>query len=168
MRVENLALRRGKLAALVGAPCAALLLTFVPDFEGVILRGYKDPIGIVTACAGHTATAVLGRAYTPQECSQLLDGDLVEHAAGVLKCSPELKGNTGPLAAASSFAFNVGTGAYCKSTMARKFKAGDIAGGCAELDRWIYATKQDGTRIVLPGLVKRRASERAICEGRIG
>jgi lysozyme len=150
------------LKATVGASCALLLLAYVPDFEGVILRGYKDPIGIVTACAGHTKTAILGRPYTPQECQVLLEVDLVEHADGVLACTPGLRGKTGPLAAASSFAFNVGVGAYCRSTMARKFNAGDIDGGCAELDRW---TRAGGK--VLPGLVKRRATERAICEGRI-
>lgn len=153
---------RKTLAALVGAPCCALLISYVPQFEGRILRGYKDPIGIVTACVGHTATAVLGKPYTPQECEQLLQADLVEHLEGVLACTPELKGRTGPLAAAGSFAFNVGTGAYCSSTMARKFKAGDFAGACAELSRWTYA---GGTQ--LPGLVTRRASERAICEGKI-
>lgn len=157
----NPAPSRAKLAALVGAPCAALLLAYVPQFEGVVLRGYRDPVGIITACAGHTATAVLGKPYTREECDQLLVDDLVDHVDGVLACTPQLKGRTGPLAAAGSFAFNVGVRKYCDSTMARKFRAGDIAGGCAELSKWIYAGGK-----VLPGLVKRRASERAICEGR--
>lgn len=150
------------LKATVGAGCAAMLLAYVPQFEGMILRGYKDPIGIVTACAGHTKTAVLGRAYSVLECKALLDQDLVEHSEGVLKCTPDLAGQTHRLAAASSFAYNVGVGAYCRSTMARKFNAGDYAGACAELSKWTRA----GGR-VLPGLVKRRATERAICEGRI-
>lgn len=150
------------LQASVGASAAALLLSYVPRFEGVVLRGYKDPIGIVTACAGHTKTAVLGRPYTPGECSSLLDSDLVEHADGVLACTPGLKGQTYRLAAATSFAFNVGVAAYCKSSMARKFNAGDYAGACAEFSRWVYAGGRQ-----LPGLVKRRETERAMCEGRI-
>lgn len=151
---------RVKLVAMVGAGVAAMLTSQVPKFEGMILRGYRDPIGIVTACAGHTKTAVLGKAYTPAECDELLAQDLVEHAAPVLRCTPGLKDKPGPLGAAVSFAFNVGAANYCGSTMARKFNAGDIMGGCAELSKWIYAGGQ-----VLPGLVKRRASERAICEG---
>jgi len=150
------------LRATVGAGAAALLLSYVPKFEGVVLRGYKDPIGIVTACAGHTKTAVLGRPYTPAECTALLDADLVDHAEGVLACTPGLKGQTYRLAAATSFAFNVGVGAYCGSTMARKFNAGDYAGGCAELSRWVYAGGRQ-----LPGLVTRRSTERAMCEGRL-
>lgn len=154
--------QRRTLQATVGAGAAALLLSYVPKFEGMVLRGYADPIGIVTACAGHTKTAVLGRPYTPAECAELLDSDLVGHADGVLACTPSLKGQTYRLAAATSFAFNVGVGAYCKSSMARKFNAGDYAGACAEMSRWVYA----GGR-VLPGLVTRRATERAMCEGRL-
>ncbi|MBE5528800.1 glycoside hydrolase family 24, partial [Laribacter hongkongensis] len=60
-----------------------------------------------------------------------------------------------------SLAYNIGSGAFCGSTLVRKLNAGDYAGACAEIDRWTYA---GGKR--LPGLVKRRAEERARCEGR--
>ncbi|MBE5527621.1 glycoside hydrolase family 24, partial [Laribacter hongkongensis] len=60
-----------------------------------------------------------------------------------------------------SLAYNIGSGAFCSSTLVRKLNAGDYAGACAEIDRWIYA---GGKR--LPGLVKRRAEERARCEGK--
>lgn len=149
------------LSALVGAGCCATLLAYVPQFEGTILRGYKDPIGIVTACTGHTATAVLGRPYTPAECDQLLVADLVAHAEPVLGCVPGLKEKPYQLAAATSFAFNVGSDAFCRSTFARKLKAGD-ASACSELDKWVYAGDKK-----LPGLVTRRSVERAMCEGRL-
>lgn len=149
------------LSALVGAGCCATLLAYVPQFEGTILRGYKDPIGIVTACTGHTATAVLGRPYTPAECDQLLVADLVTHAEPVLKCVPQLKDKPYPLAASVSFAFNIGNDAFCNSTFARKLKVGDPS-ACAELDRWVYANGRK-----LPGLVSRRSVERDMCEGRV-
>lgn len=158
-----------KLTAAVGATAAGLLLSYVPQFEGMVLRGYKDPIGIVTACAGHTKTAVLGRPYTVEECRNLLAEDLVAHAGPVLKCTPGLKDKPYQLAAATSFAFNVGTGAYCRSTIAKRFNAGDSAGACQAMNQtdsgrpqWVYAGGQ-----VLPGLVKRRAIERAMCEGKL-
>jgi len=150
---------RKSLAALVGAGCTGLLCVYVPHFEGMVLRGYADPIGVVTACAGHTRTAVLGRPYTPDECEGLLLEDLAEHAQGVLRCAPVLEGRTWQLAAAVSFTYNVGVGAFCSSTMARKFNTQDFAGACAELDRWVRAGGQ-----VLPGLVKRRQVERDLCE----
>lgn len=144
--------------ASVGAVCAAVLIVCVPKFEGLVLRGYKDPIGIVTACAGHTATAVLGRVYTVAECEKLLEDDLVSHAEGVKACITHPL-TTYQLAAAVSFAYNIGVPRFCGSTMAEKFNRGDIKGACAELSRW---TRAGGK--VLPGLVKRRAAERAMCE----
>lgn len=155
---------KARLVAMVGAASAAILTTQVPKFEGMVLRGYKDPIGIVTACAGNTRSAVLGRAYTPEECQQLLADDLVAHAEPVLKCTPILARPeyVGPRSAAISFTFNVGAGNYCSSTMARKFNAGDFIGACAELSKWTRAGGKE-----LPGLVTRRATERAICEGKL-
>lgn len=150
-----------KLIATVGATAAVILMTLVPKHEGTIYRGYIDPVGIVTACTGHTRTAEM-RKYSPEECAKLLEEDLITHAVGVLKCTPVLKDQPYPLAATVSFAFNVGVSAYCKSTMAYKFKHGDLAGACAELSRWI----KGGGR-VLPGLVTRRAEERDICEGHL-
>lgn len=47
----------------------------------------------------------------------------------------------------------------CASTLARKANAGDMPGACAELSKWVFANKAK-----LPGLVKRRAAEREVCE----
>jgi lysozyme len=152
---------KGRLVALVGAGAATLLLTHVPQFEGVILRGYTDPIGIVTACAGHTRTAVFGRPYTREECDALLVEDLIDHARGVDACVT-VPLSIGQRAAFVSFAYNVGVDAFCRSTAARKLNAEDYAGACAELSRWVY-----GGGEVLPGLVARRQIERDMCEGRV-
>jgi len=149
---------KGKLIALVGAAAATTLGAFVPEFEGMVLRGYKDPVGIVTACAGHTLTAQLGRPYTKEECDSLLEYDLAVHAAGVMKCvKPEM--TTGQKAAFVSFAYNVGIRKFCESTMAKKLNSGDAAGACKELSRWTTAGGKQ-----LMGLVRRRAAERALCE----
>lgn len=60
-----------------------------------------------------------------------------------------------------SFAFNVGGGAFCSSTLVRKLNSGDYEGACSELKRWVYA----GGRKV-DGLVKRREKEYAMCVGK--
>lgn len=145
------------LVGYVGVGAAGLLLVMVPKFEGMVLRGYKDPIGIVTACAGHTKTAVLGKAYTMEQCNKLLDQDLAEHAKGAMRCI-KVPTTPGERAAYVSFAYNVGTGAFCKSTMVRKLNAGDYIGACNELGRWTQAGGKE-----LKGLVRRRAAERALC-----
>lgn len=151
---------RGAIAALVslvGAGAVGLLLAWVPIFEGRPERGYIDPVGIVTACSGHTETAEL-RPYTTEECEALLAGDLIKHAEGAAKCI-DFEPLTPPQrAAVVSFTFNVGVRRFCESTFRDKLEARDLS-ACAELSKWVYA----GGR-VLPGLVKRRAIERKWCE----
>lgn len=150
-----------KLAACVGAGCAALLIAFVPTHEGTVLKTYRDPIGIVTACTGHTGPELaMGQTFTEAQCATMTGDDLVKHARGVQACI-DVPLTDGELAADVSLAFNIGVEAFCNSTLARKQNAGDHAGACAEFDRWNKA----GGR-VLPGLVRRRAAERALCEGR--
>lgn len=154
------------LAGVVGVAAAAILCATLPHFEGVVLRGYRDPVGIPTKCMGDTTDVVLGHRYTSAECQESLQRQLVAHGEPVLKCTPALQGRTYQLAAAVSFAYNVGTSAYCSSTVARRFNQGDFRGGCRAMNesdsgqpQWVTANGK-----VLPGLVKRRAAERALCE----
>ena len=152
---------RNKLVACVGTACAAILFVCVPLFEGTRTDVYVDPVGIVTACTGHTGKNLkVGQTFTKEQCQDLLVADLLRHAEPVLKCTPSLAKQPQRLAAAVSFAFNVGPTAYCSSTFAKKLNANDPS-ACAELSRWVKAGGK-----TLPGLVKRRAAERAICEGK--
>ena len=59
-----------------------------------------------------------------------------------------------------SLAYNIGPGAFCGSTLVRLLNQGQYAEACAQISRWTKFRGQD-----LPGLVKRRAEERAKCEG---
>jgi len=63
-----------------------------------------------------------------------------------------------------SFVFNVGQGNFATSTLRKKLAFGDIAGAAAQIDRWIKATNKHGEKVTLPGLVTRRAAERALFE----
>ena len=153
-------MKHDKLITTVGAGAAAILLAYVPQFEGVKTRPYLDAVKVLTVCAGHTGPDIQrNKTYTPAECDALLADDLVKHAQGVLRCTPQLATRTYQLAAATSFAFNVGVGAYCSSTMARLNNAGNYLAACAQLDRWVYAGGRK-----LNGLVKRRKVERELCE----
>ena len=149
---------RQKLVARIGAGSVALVVPLVMHFEGTVLQSYRDPIGIVTACVGHTGPELrMGQRYTRQQCEDMLYGDLLKHAQA-LDCIKQPM-TDGQKAAFVSFAFNVGNKALCDSTLARKANAGDMAGACAELSRWTRAGGRE-----LPGLVKRRAAERELCE----
>lgn len=150
---------RQKLAARIGAGAVALVVPLVMYYEGTVQRTYKDPINKLTACVGHTGPELrMGQTFSRQQCADLLDSDLLKHADAIDCIDREL--TPGQTAAFLSFAFNVGESKFCASTLARKANAGDMAGACAELSRWTYAGGKQ-----LAGLVKRRAAERAICEG---
>ena len=149
---------RQRLAAKIGAGAVALVLPVVMLYEGTVLRSYVDPVGIVTACTGHTGPELrMGQTFTKEQCETMLYGDLLKHADALNCIKTPLADNQ--KAAFLSFAFNVGSSAFCKSTLARKANAGDLMGACAELSRWVMAGGRE-----LSGLVKRRAAERQLCE----
>jgi lysozyme len=151
---------RGQIAARIGAGALALAVPLIAHFEGTVYRTYRDPIGILTSCTGHTGPELMmGQTWTQEQCNQQLYGDLLKHA-DALDCV-KAPMTDGQKAAFLSFAFNVGNSAFCQSTLVRKANQGNMAGACAELSRWTYAGGKE-----LPGLVRRRAAERAMCEGK--
>jgi lysozyme len=148
---------KGRIAALAVVLMAAPIVAVE---EGVVLTTYQDPIGIPTACVGETDSEVVGMKpmFTRDECVAALGASLYAHALEVDKCIHRPIERREAVAVLS-WSYNIGAGAACKSTLIRKLNAGQPF--CAELDKWVYA---GGMK--LRGLVKRRAKERAICEGR--
>jgi lysozyme len=133
-----------------------ICLTAVAGFEGLRTVAYRDPVGIPTVCFGETRGVQMTDRYTPQQCLDMLGPRLLEFNDGVRKCvhtpmSPQRE------AALTSFAFNVGVGAFCSSTLVRRLNAND-PGACDELLKW---NKAKG--IPLPGLTRRRQEERDLC-----
>ena len=149
---------RVKLIAKIGAAAVALVIPVVTYYEGKVNRTYVDPVGVLTSCYGHTGPELkLGQSFTDEQCLAQLEADLTKHAIA-LDCV-RVPLTDGQKAAFLSFAFNVGNGAFCSSTLVRKANTGDMPGACAELSKWVFAGGKK-----LPGLVKRRAAERAMCE----
>lgn len=152
-----------RLVAGAGLSAAVIAITgaLVMPAEGLRLTGYRDPIGIVTDCWGHTKTAQLGKTNTVDECRRKLIEDFAEHEVGLQQCV-RVPMSDHVHAAVLSWTFNIGVAKACASTLVRKLNAGDVAGACAELSRWTLAGGKE-----LPGLITRRAKERAVCEGKV-
>lgn len=157
---------KGKIVTLTGASVASLVAGLILHFEGNVLQGYLDPAGIPTKCVGDTNNVIVGKAYTETECLESLEEQILKHAAPVLECTPQLKNQIFQLSAAISFAYNIGVSAYCKSDAANYFRKYDFANGCRSINtsdsgklQWVSSKGK-----VLPGLVKRRAAERQLCE----
>ncbi|EHL5406880.1 lysozyme [Salmonella enterica] len=137
---------------------AAALLGGHDGLEGRRYEPYRDVVGALSVCDGHTGKDIVpGKYYTDAECDALLNKDLDRVKAQVdplIKVSiPESE-----RAAFYSFAYNVGTGAFARSTLLKKLNAGDRAGACNELKRWTYAGGKQWK-----GLVTRREIEREVC-----
>lgn len=152
---------KSSLVAIVGAVAAAGLLSLTPKWEGTKLTTYRDMGGVLTYCTGATENAQWGKTYTQDECRAQLDRDLARHAEGIKPCLPWEKLTDGQRIAFVDTAYNIGVSAFCGSSMARRAKAGNMAGACEALSMW---NRVDGKEV--RGLTRRRAEARAICEGK--
>lgn len=158
-----------KIAGAVAFGSGALAASFLSLTSAGLLKtedlrtnAYLDPIGIPTVCVGETRGVKMGDTYTREQCLKMLEGRIAEFDRALSKCiKVELPEET--RSAVLQWAYNVGTGAACKSTLVRKLNAGDTEGACNELPRW---NKAGGK--VWRGLVVRREHEKALCLKGIG
>jgi len=150
-------------AAAAATMAIGLVTSALQTDEGKSNVGYLDPASIPTDCYGHTGPdVVVGKRKTDAQCGAQLNADADQHMKGVLRCTPGLAGHPYQLAAATRLAFNIGVPAYCGSTVAKRFRAGDWRGACDAFLMWNKA-KVGGRLQVLRGLSNRRARERDMC-----
>lgn len=146
-------------AAAAIAAAVALAAPITEHFEGLRTRPYRDPVGIVSVCYGETAVPM--REYGAAECSAMLKARATrDFAPLVLAAVPGLAGKPHAFAASIDFAYNVGT--FNNTSMARAFRAGQWAKGCDAFRLYRFA-RRGGDLVELPGLVRRREAERALC-----
>lgn len=146
----------------VGGALTALGLlaaSFVGGWEGKRNVAYPDIVGVWTVCYGETRGVKRGDRYTDDQCTAMLGNGLVEFEEGMRAClkAPDAI-PAKPYAMFLSLSYNIGTGAFCRSTVARRANAGDIVGACNAIPMWNKA----GGRVVR-GLVNRRAEEQRVC-----
>lgn len=135
----------------------ATLIVFVGGWEGYRNTAYLDTGGVPTICYGETKHVYIGQTESKAECDRMLEDRLGEFLMyvdnKVVVSIPDTR-----RAALASFTYNVGKGAFRRSTLLKKLNSGDTIGACNELPRWIY---DNGKK--LRGLVRRRAAEREMC-----
>lgn len=140
-----------------GASALVIATALAGWFEGRELHAYVDVGGVPTICYGHTGGVQPGDIATPAECEWLLTQDMRRARDGVLACVNRAMSNA-QLAAFADLAYNIGTTRFCRSSVARRFNAGDIRVACAAIKLYDMA---DGH--VMPGLVDRRSAEYELC-----
>lgn len=132
-------------------------------FEGCRLEAYPDPASggdPWTIGWGDTGPDVVpGLKITQEEADARFRRRVEEFAKVVRECTAGSSTNQNQFDAFVSFTYNCGPVNFSGSTMLKKHKAGDFIGAAAEFDKWVRAAGK-----VMPGLVKRRAAERALYE----
>lgn len=122
-------------------------------FESLQLKAYYCPAGVWTIGYGHTLNVKRMDVITEQEADCYLMQDLYQVENSINKLV-RVKLTQNQYDALCSFIFNVGVGAFNKSTLLAKLNTGDYLGAANEFKRW---NKAGG--VIMAGLVRRRQAE---------
>lgn len=132
----------------------------IKEFEGFEDTAYLDAVNVWSIGYGTTRyedgrKVRKGDKITKEEALRLMKLQLQEHLDGALKCvDHNVELSQAQVNAIASFAYNVGVGAFCGSTMCKLINQGKFVEAAREFKRW---NKADGR--VLAGLTRRRAAE---------
>jgi len=153
----------------------AVLALSAAALVGIVLHeGYTDraviPVkgDVPTIGFGTTEGVKPGDKTTPPEALARALRDVQKFEGALKSCV------TVPLAqheydAFVSFSYNVGSSAFCKSTLVRKLNTEDYAGACTELLRWRFFQGKDcaapENARLCGGLATRRQAEYRQCIG---
>ena len=129
-------------------------LKIIKKYEGLSLRPYYCPSGILTIGYGHTGNDVKkGMVITKKQANELLKKDLVRFKKEVMKYDSVYHWNENEYQALLSFAYNIGSIHQLTANGTRTK---------AEISKAIplYCRGANGNK--LPGLVKRRLEEQKL------
>lgn len=130
--------------------------------EGLRLYVYRDVVGVYTYCYGETkgAKALVGHRFTKDECDVLFIDRLIEFEQDMRSCvnRPDDIPDKAYVAYLDT-AYNIGAGAWCRSSMVRDLNAGRSLKSCDDLMKYTRA----GGRVI-KGLVDRRKRKVKMCK----
>lgn len=149
---------RTKVAALSLSAAALVGIAVSEDFRGT---AYRDIVGVWTIGWGTTEGVKAGDRIDPTKALQRKLTD-VQKFEGALKQCVKVPLHQHEYDALISLAYNIGAGAFCRSTLVRKLNAGDYAGACLQILAWNKAGGQE-----VRGLTMRREREYKQCMGEL-
>lgn len=148
---------RIKIAGLVLSASALVSIAVHESFRG---EAYIPvPGDVPTIGFGTTENVKLGDKISVERALVNLMADSSKFEKAVKECAP-VPMYQYEFDAYVSLTYNIGSSAFCKSTLAKYLNAGDYKKACEEILRW---DKFKGKS--LPGLTKRRKEEYAKCLG---
>lgn len=137
-------------------------LELIKDFEGFSSTSYLDVVNIPTIGFGNTfyedgRKVKLGEQISKTDALKLLEVIANRDFADKIFPSIKVKVTQSQFDAMVSLAYNIGAGAFLKSTLLKKVNAGDFAGAGEEFSRW---NKANGKEVL--GLTRRREREKQL------
>lgn len=139
-------------------------LAIIRQYEGFRAKPYLCPAGVWTIGYGSTryadnrAVMPTDRAITQAQADAIMQATLVQYEDAVNRYA-KVPLTQNAFDALVDFAYNAGAKNLLNSTLLRKLNLSDYAGAAIEFNKWVFANGS-----VLPGLVKRRAAEKALFE----
>jgi lysozyme len=133
-------------------------IELIKKYEGCKLEAYRCPAGVPTIGYGHTFGVCMGQKITQEKAEELLRKDLASFEVQVEQMAPGL--SQAQFDALVSFSFNLGSAALYRSSLLKRYLAGDLEGAKLEFGKWTFAGGK-----VLPGLVARRRAEAELFGG---
>jgi lysozyme len=142
-----------------GAACFVATAALCTDFEGVRTHAYHDTLahGLPTVCAGETEGVKMTDVYTPVECKEMLAKKLPRYWNEINLCI-DVPISDNEKIAYIDFAYNVGSGAFCHSSLLKQLNEHHHIDACEGLMAWDVASGEHR-----PGLARRRAAEMELC-----
>lgn len=136
---------------------------FLTDQEGLRLKAYRDSVGVWTIGVGHTSSAgaprvTSGMTITRQQADEILSRDLKVFEK-VVNDAVKVPLTQNQFDALVSLAFNIGGGAFSRSTLVKKLNRSDYLGAA---DAFLSWNKGGKPLRVIPGLTARRKRERTL------
>lgn len=160
---------RASIAALALSAAGLVNIALQEGWMGTAARPLPTDVptyGLGSTSRPDGSPVQVGDRITPHEAIALKLRD-VRKFEGELKACVTAPLTQGEYDSLVSLAYNVGAGPVCRSTMVRLHNAGQHAEACAQFDRWVFFQGKDCRDPAngCLGLPKRRAVERATCEG---
>lgn len=138
---------------------SAVALVGLAVHEGYREETYLDIVGVPTIGYGTTQGVKMGDRTTPVKALERALADIQKFEGAIKQCV-KVPLHQHEYDSFSSLAYNIGAGAFCRSTLVRKLNAGDYAGACNEILRWNRAGGKE-----VRGLTIRRQEEHKKCLG---
>jgi len=143
--------------AVASLALSAVALVGIAVHEGYEGSAYQDIVGIWTIGFGTTEGVRPNQTITPVAALQRKLTD-VRKFEGALKQCVTVPLSQNEYDAYISLAYNIGSGAFCNSTLVRLLNQGQYDMACQQILRWNRAGGQ-----VVQGLVNRRQAEYKLC-----